>query len=280
MIDRQEILAHAAKNSLSANMIEKDYVINWILAGISNSTVLRDQWIFKGGTCLKKCYFKTYRFSEDLDFTINDVTYINKNLLLTEFSNIGDWIYEKTGIEIPRDHIDFKTYQNPRGNISIVGKLAYKGPLQRRSNLSTIKLDLTNDELIVRSPRRVNVHHPYSDLNINRLTILTYSVEEIFAEKLRALAERMRPRDLYDVIHLHKDKRWHLNRAIVLEILIKKCQFKNIDTPTLQSIISSSSKFDLISDWSNMLSHQISSLRPCKHYWDQIPEVFSWLYST
>jgi hypothetical protein len=31
---------------------------------------LSNQWVFKGGTCLKKCYIETYRFSEDLDFTV------------------------------------------------------------------------------------------------------------------------------------------------------------------------------------------------------------------
>ncbi len=30
----------------------------------------RRPWVFKGGTCLKKCYIETYRFSEDLDFTV------------------------------------------------------------------------------------------------------------------------------------------------------------------------------------------------------------------
>ncbi len=28
--------------------------------------------MFKGGTCLKKCFVETYRFSEDLDFTVLD----------------------------------------------------------------------------------------------------------------------------------------------------------------------------------------------------------------
>jgi predicted nucleotidyltransferase component of viral defense system len=32
-------------------------------------------FIFKGGTCLKKCYFEDYRFSEDLDFTLLDTKY-------------------------------------------------------------------------------------------------------------------------------------------------------------------------------------------------------------
>ena len=48
---------------LNANVIEKDYVIGWMLAGISNHPELVSSWVFKGGTTLKKCYFETYRFS-------------------------------------------------------------------------------------------------------------------------------------------------------------------------------------------------------------------------
>ena len=51
-------------------MIEKDYVLGWLLWGIGSDPVLGQKWIFKGGTCLKKCYIETYRFSEDLDFTV------------------------------------------------------------------------------------------------------------------------------------------------------------------------------------------------------------------
>jgi predicted nucleotidyltransferase component of viral defense system len=43
-----------------------------MLAGIYAHDELADGWIFKGGTCLKKCFFETYRFSEDLDFTLRD----------------------------------------------------------------------------------------------------------------------------------------------------------------------------------------------------------------
>ncbi len=39
----------------------------WILAGIYAHEDLTQCWLFKGGTCLKKCFFETYRFSEDLD---------------------------------------------------------------------------------------------------------------------------------------------------------------------------------------------------------------------
>ena len=94
MIDKQEIMEYASQCNLSANTIEKDYVLNWLLAGIAFSDALQDKWIFKGGTCLKKCYFEDYRFSEDLDFTIIDPTHISKSFLKNEFSQISNWVYD------------------------------------------------------------------------------------------------------------------------------------------------------------------------------------------
>ncbi|MBI4248068.1 MAG: nucleotidyl transferase AbiEii/AbiGii toxin family protein [Elusimicrobia bacterium] len=50
-------------------VLEKDYVLSWVLAGIGKTSPLGEQLVFKGGTALKKCYFGEYRFSEDLDFS-------------------------------------------------------------------------------------------------------------------------------------------------------------------------------------------------------------------
>ncbi|MEW5746401.1 MAG: nucleotidyl transferase AbiEii/AbiGii toxin family protein [Nitrospirota bacterium] len=57
------------RTGLSWDILEKDYILSWVLAGISRVDALRDTLIFKGGTALKKCYFGDYRFSEDLDFS-------------------------------------------------------------------------------------------------------------------------------------------------------------------------------------------------------------------
>ncbi|PCI35769.1 MAG: hypothetical protein COB50_05345 [Thiotrichales bacterium] len=51
------------------DVLERDYLLSWILVGISQNKVLRDSIVFKGRTALKKCYFGNYRFSEDLDFS-------------------------------------------------------------------------------------------------------------------------------------------------------------------------------------------------------------------
>jgi predicted nucleotidyltransferase component of viral defense system len=50
-------------------VIDLDYALVWALHGLATHSDLAAQLVFKGGTCLRKCYFPEYRFSEDLDFT-------------------------------------------------------------------------------------------------------------------------------------------------------------------------------------------------------------------
>ncbi len=50
-------------------VLERDYLLSWLLAGVSQVKELREKLAFKGGTALKKCYFGDYRLSEDLDFS-------------------------------------------------------------------------------------------------------------------------------------------------------------------------------------------------------------------
>ncbi len=193
MIDKQDVMEHARLFNLSPNTIEKDYVLNWLLAGIAESVELKQQWIFKGGTCLKKCYFKEYRFSEDLDFTITNPSHLNEEFLRAIFYKIAENIHEYSGIEIPKEKIAFEVYKNTRGQLSVQGKIAYRGPMGRRSSEPTVKLDLNWDEIVVGPPVLKEIHHPYSDQAFNKVKVLTYSIEEIFAEKLRALAQRTSP---------------------------------------------------------------------------------------
>jgi predicted nucleotidyltransferase component of viral defense system len=70
MIAKQDILDRAREWQLRPSVVEKDYVLGWVLAAIAQHPATSEQWVFKGGTCLKKCYFETYRFSEDLDFSL------------------------------------------------------------------------------------------------------------------------------------------------------------------------------------------------------------------
>ncbi|PCI91080.1 hypothetical protein COB11_08680, partial [Candidatus Aerophobetes bacterium] len=70
MIEKLELLTLAKARGVPVATLEKDYVLGWFLAAIQKHSNLLENWIFKGGTCLKKCYLENYRFSEDLDFSL------------------------------------------------------------------------------------------------------------------------------------------------------------------------------------------------------------------
>jgi predicted nucleotidyltransferase component of viral defense system len=277
MIDRIEIMELSKEFGLAANTVEKDYVLGWLLAGIYNHKTLRKAWVFKGGTCLKKCFFETYRFSEDLDFTLHSEDLLSESSLIQVFQQVTDWINDQSGIELPHQAIKFEIYTNPRGKKSAQGRIAYRGPLMTKGDLPRIKLDLTADELMILPAVRMPVHHPYSDAPPEGILAACYSYEEIFAEKLRALAERERPRDLYDVIHLYR----HANSSSVIEsirtIFNQKCAFKGIKPPTVLELESSPAFVELKSEWANMLAHQLPALPPFDSFWKELPLVFDWL---
>jgi predicted nucleotidyltransferase component of viral defense system len=276
MIGRQEILEFAREVSLNPNVVEKDYVLGWMLAGIAYHPHTRDTWLFKGGTCLKKCYFETYRFSEDLDFTLLDGSHVDEAFLGQIFAEITEWIYGESGIELPENARVFEVYANPRGNKSAQGRVGYRGPMQRQTDLPRVRFDLTNDERVVKEGVRRRAHHPYSDEPEGGIHVLAYSFEEVFAEKFRALAERQRPRDLYDVVHLYRHETG-ADRVVVRDVLTAKCEFKGIAIPTFETIRSSPQHDELRADWQQMLAHQLPELPPFDSFWDELPSVFAWL---
>jgi len=58
MITYAEIKRNSLEKGLEVSQIEKDYLLGWILAGISRDEKLSESWLFKGGTCLRKCFLK------------------------------------------------------------------------------------------------------------------------------------------------------------------------------------------------------------------------------
>jgi predicted nucleotidyltransferase component of viral defense system len=275
VIDRREILATAANLGLPPNIVEKDYVLGWLLAGIYAHEAIGGSWRFKGGTCLKKCYFETYRFSEDLDFTLTDKVHLEQDFLLEAFRDISGWVYDRTGIEMPPDRLRFDIFANKRGQPACEGRISYRGPIAPAGDLPRIKLDLTADEVPVLPPAERRVAHPYSDEPEGGITALCYAYEEAFAEKVRALGERARPRDLYDVISLYRHDEIQPDAALILDVLRQKCAFKGIPLPTVAAL--GAVREELAGDWPVMLGHQLPALPPLDHFWAELPAVFSWI---
>ncbi|MGH8657985.1 MAG: nucleotidyl transferase AbiEii/AbiGii toxin family protein [Gammaproteobacteria bacterium] len=164
MIDKREILESASALGLLPSIIEKDYVLSWILTGINVHPTLGESWVFKGGTCLKKCYFETYRFSEDLDFTLRDESHLDEAFLIHALGEVVAWVAEESGLTMPAQQLGFDLYTNPRGRLCCQGKIGYRGPVSPTSGgWPKIKLDLMADEKLVLPAVRREVFHPYSE---------------------------------------------------------------------------------------------------------------------
>ena len=278
MIDKREILETASALGLLPNVVEKDYALGWLLAGINAHPELADSWVFKGGTCLKKCYFETYRFSEDLDFTLRDERQLDESLLRRALGEVLTWVAEESGLIVPADQLGFDLYANPRGRRSCQGKVGYRGPVSPSSGSGgwpKIKLDLTADEKLVLPAVPNEVFHPYSDRPQDGLWINCYAYEEAFGEKVRALGERTRPRDLYDVVNLYRHGDSRPSPAVLRDVLTQKCAYKGIPLPSVESLLPH--RADLEAMWESMLGHQLPVLPPVADFWAALPEVFSWI---
>jgi predicted nucleotidyltransferase component of viral defense system len=69
MISEASVKSIARRQGVDPAVIDRDHALGVVLAALAPG--LTDAaWVFKGGTCLRKCHFGDYRFSEDLDFTV------------------------------------------------------------------------------------------------------------------------------------------------------------------------------------------------------------------
>lgn len=277
MIPKAQILDFAKDQGLAATTVEKDYVLGWLLYAIANNEKL-SRWAFKGGTCLKKCFFETYRFSEDLDFTIPTIETVNSEEILSGLSQLADWIEERTGIQFPRDGIEVEKYDNKHGKPSYQAKMTYDGPLQvPRKSLQRVKFDLTQDEILVNQPTPRAIHHPYSDLPESEWKVACYSVNEVLAEKSRALYERQgRARDVYDLVHLSRNFREVIEPEKAKDIILKKFNFRELPQPTVETILSRIDNDSLRSNWAAQLGHQLQTLPSVDSFIAELRDSLAW----
>ncbi len=224
----------------------------------------------------KKCYFETYCFSEDLDFTLREEEHLDEELLRTVFHEVVAWVAEQSGLNLPADQLEFDIYENTRGRRNCQGKIAYRGPVSPTSGgWPKVKLDLTADERLVLPSVRREVFHPYSDRPEGGIWANCYAYEEAFGEKLRALGERTRPRDLYDVVNLYRHTDTRPSAAVLLNVLRQKCDYKALAIPTFESLAPYREALEGM--WSDMLAHQLPVLPPLSDFWDALPEIFRWM---
>ena len=273
MISRTALANRATLWELQHHIVERDYVIGWVLWGIGADRRLSDSWVFKGGTCLKKCYTAIPRFSQDLDFTVLPGGPSDPGELVPILNGLVERVYEESGIDFSAGEHFIRTV---REGGSAEGGIYYKGPLDQPGRGSRIRLDITSDERVVSEPVRRPIDHPYPDDLPSPASVLCYSFAEVFAEKIRAMGDRSRPRDLYDIITLFRNRDTLPSPETVRSVYEAKCESKGLRVFTLDDLLSSPLLGELEGEWTNMLRRQLPDLPPFTEYWEEVPLLFRW----
>ena len=273
MISRTEVNQRVREWGLREDIVEKDYVIGWLLWGIGSDPRLSVSWAFKGGTCLKKCYLETYRFSEDLDFTVLPNGPSRPDEITPLVAGILSRIYEQAGVDFSGRPPVFR--MRPNGE-SVEGRAYYRGP-RNAPEPAGIKFDIALRERVTRPTVLRPISHPYPDRLPAPATVRCYNFEELFGEKLRAMGERCRPRDLYDIVNLFRRPEFRPHAELVRSVYAQKCEAKGLEVFTLDYLEHSPYRVEIETEWANMLGHQLPTLPPFDDFWQELPLLFDWL---
>jgi predicted nucleotidyltransferase component of viral defense system len=249
MIPAAEVFRLAHSLGVGDRVIEKDYVLSWLLVAIAGSE-LRDGLAFKGGTALKRCYYPTYRFSEDLDFTLClDLPHSD---LVEAFKALFPHLRQRLNLTLGLRSAEQSVFE------STTLLIDYVGPLKARFGSRHLKVDITRGERLLYPLAERPLMTTYSDYPSN-ITLLTYALEEIIVEKMCALMGRTEPRDLYDVYWLFE--RGDVSLSFLRANFAAKCRHKGQDPDRLDEVlIGKEGTLDKL--WASRLAVQVSDLPP------------------
>ncbi len=201
VISEERLEQHMKLKGLNQFQAEIDYLQEIVLYQIM--TTHGDDFIFKGGTALSKCY-KMPRFSIDLDFVLhrpkNNVT-IDIEAVLEGLNEVG----------YPSE----ENWKKRERRIIIEG-ITYDG---NPNTLRTIRLDISDKEKISKTPQLHRLGEHIEEISDFDCYVL--QEQEIMAEKFRTMYDRTKPkaRDLYDL--------WYMRTqgiSTVLSLINKKME--------------------------------------------------------
>jgi predicted nucleotidyltransferase component of viral defense system len=200
MLTKDQLQQLSKEYKINEYVVAREYFQLLLLKELYDKN-FSERIFFKGGTCIRLIYGGT-RFSEDLDFTV-EIEEKEFEKEIKKFFKEMEGKYPLTFKE--RDTIAGRTYLATIDTDFLKQKVY-------------IKLDFSFRERVVEPSKEIIKDNQYPI--IFRGYIYCLSKDEILAEKIRALLNREKSRDLYDVWMLLE-----LGAKLNMEILEKKLRY-------------------------------------------------------
>ena len=215
MISKEELAKIARQTGLHLYQQEKDYLLKLFLYFYYRH---HHDAIFKGGTCLKYL-LGLERFSEDLDFNIRDPATFKDQIrrTLQDFQDVGINSY------FLKEELFPEAY---------TCEIGFTGPLSAGTHRTQNKFRIDAGYRLGtrQKPEWKIINSEYPETGENFL-VLVMSLPEMMVEKIIALTQRKKGRDLYDL--------WFLIQAGVKldrPLLFKKARRKEFSVDLRQIV--------------------------------------------
>ena len=217
------------------DLIEKEILLQMLLNELVKNKDFKDNFAFKGGTCLLKICFGYFRFSEDLDFTyLNQKEFagLSKKKLRASMSEKINELGKTIQPIAKQFNLDFKIEKENRryfefggSNAFVTLKLWYDSFVLNKPSFIKIqvnfieKLNYPIREMpaifILGNKDKKEIETLFSDYSylIEPVKIKVYDIKEILIEKVRAILTRrgIKARDFVDVFLIVKKEKLDLN---------------------------------------------------------------------
>ena len=213
-------------------VLENDYALGYLLAGMSQVAELQALLVLKGGTALRKFYFAGYRFSEDLDFTALRPISDMYAMMRAAIGATQAVLLERGPFALSVERLTLRD-PHPGGQEAFTVRMRFPS---HREPLCRLKVEITYDEEVVLSPVAQSLLHGYPEAPIAEWHC--YTLEEIVAEKLRALLQsraRLRDRgwgasrvcrDYYDLWYILGHGA--ISYVLLPDLLARKCFIRGV----------------------------------------------------
>jgi hypothetical protein len=247
MIERDDLISFAKLNNLRPHQQEKHYIQALVLASLADEPV-----VFKGGTYLW-FFHGLERFSEDLDFTITGTT----SDILQKISGSLRLMGVENATKLINDDARSVSY-----------RISAKGPLNTSDiDLCHVYVEISKREKVMLPPIPLKFDIPAYGVPVKLFSGM--ALEEVGAEKIRAIITRNKARDVFDLAFLIGKKQIRFNQHLVNEKLAyygvefsaalfydKLREKKTLWGPELKSLISQqladfNSTYEMIRNWTS-----------------------------